>query len=214
MRILKTEQYINEKLAIQPVTKDRLSKIMKEGPSVDENTRKFIKDNNLIWNLKTMSYDCDGDVKVSEDIVAGGKLKIRFGNIGGNFDCGNNSLTTLEGAPQEVGGYFGCYDNNLTTLEGAPQKVGGHFSCSHNNLTTLEGAPQEVGGSFSCSSNKLTALEGAPQEVGGMFDCSSNNLTTLEGAPQKVGGDFICTGNTNLVLPKEIPSWVKGRIIR
>jgi len=234
MKTLKTEQYISEKLTIQPVTKDRLSK-MKEEPSVDEKARLYIEENNLVWNSKTISYDCYGDVDVSEDIVTDGKLKIRFGKIGGYFDCNNNRLTTLEGVPKEVGGYFDCSYNNLTTLEGAPNVVGEDFYCDNNRLTTLEGAPnevsgdffcggnklatlegapKEVGGCFSCSNNNLTTLEGAPKKVGGYFNCSDNNLTTLEGAPQKVGGDFNCINNPNLVLPEEKPIWVKGEIYK
>ena len=190
MKILKTEQYINEKLTIQPVTKDRLSDYKK--PSVDEETIRFIKDNNLIWNPLSKSYDCEGDVIIPEDMVTDGKLKIRFGKVGGNFDCSYNELTTLEGAPKKVGGDFGCYNNKLTTLEGAPSVVGRGFYCSYNNLTSLEGAPNEVSGGFYCNNNKLTALKGAPK---------------------KVGGDFDCSGNPNLVLPKDKPSWLKGKLI-
>jgi hypothetical protein len=120
---------------------------------------------------------------------------IRFGVIGGNFNCHTNRLKTLEGAPQEVGGYFDCDENRLETLEGAPQKVGGVFRCSDNNLKSLVGAPQEVGGDFYCASNRLETLAGAPQEVGGGFSCSFNSLESLEGAPQKVGGDFSCHNN-------------------
>ena len=191
MRILDSNEYINEKLAIQPVTKDMLSKFREE-PSVDENTRRFIKENNLVWNPKTMRYDCEGDVIVSEDIVTDGKLKIRFG---------------------KVGGYFVCNNNNLTTLEGAPQEIGGNFNCAHNNLTTLEGAPQEIGKDFICFHNQLTTLEGAPKEVGGNFYCGNNKLTTLDGAPNTVGGDFLCSDNPNLVLSEEKPSWVNGVLI-
>ena len=42
MQILKTEQYIDEKLVVKPLTKDRLAKF-KEEPSVDENARQFIE---------------------------------------------------------------------------------------------------------------------------------------------------------------------------
>ena len=211
MKILDSNEYINEKLAIQPVTKDRLSDYKK--PSVDEVTIRFIKDNNLIWNPVTKCYDCEDKVIVSKDIVAGGKLKIRFGKIDRDFICSYSKLTSLEGAPQNVGGDFSCGGNYLTTLEGAPQEVGGCFYCSDNNLTTLEGAPNEVIENFDCCYNNLTSLEGAPKKVGRHFDCSSNNLTTLEGAPNEVGGNFACGNNPNLVLPKDKPSWVKGRII-
>jgi len=231
MEILKSEQYISEKLNIKPVSKDRLDSFKES--EVDDKTRQFIEDNNLVWNPLAKCYDCDGDVRISKDIVLDGKLKIRFGHVKGNFGCFDIKLITLEGVPQKVGGNFDCSSNELTTLEYAPQEIGGDFYCSHNELTTLEGAPNEVGSGFDCSSNKLTTLEGAPQEIGGDFYCINNKLTTLEGAPQKVSGDFVCTfnkltnlkgapqtvgsdlycrNNPNLVLPKEKPSWIKGEI--
>ena len=211
MKILNSDNYINEKLNIHQVTKDRLSDYKK--PYVDEETIRFIKDNNLIWNPLSKSYDCGGDVKVLEDIVINGKLKIRFGKVGGDFDCSRNKLTTLDGSPNEVGGCFYCSNNNLTTLEGAPKKVKGDFVCSYNNMTSLEGAPQCVGEDFYCSYNNLNTLEGAPKEVDGNFYCSYNKLTTLEGTPSVIGGDFYCSGNPNLVLPEEKPIWMKGEII-
>jgi len=142
---------------------------------------------------------------------------IRFGVVTGVFDCSNNELTSIEGAPQEVGRGFYCSYNQLTSLEGAPQKVGRGFNCSGNNLTSLEGSPQEVGedfdcsynslkslvgapqkvrGAFICRKNKLKSLVGSPQEVGGYFDCSDSNLTSLEGSPQEVGEDFDCRFNS------------------
>jgi hypothetical protein len=140
---------------------------------------------------------------------------VRFGVVTGDFNCYNNKLTSLEGAPQEVGGDFHCGNNELTSLKGAPQEVasfycgnneltslkdaphevGGHFYCYNNKLTSLEGAPQEVGGDFHCGNNELTSLKDAPQEVGGYFHCGSNALTSLEGAPKKVGGSFYCYDN-------------------
>ena len=93
------------------------------------------------------------------------QIPAKFKYVGGNFYCGNNRLTSLQGAPQKVGGYFSC---------------GGNFYCDNNKLTTLEGAPQKVGGDFYCSDNRLTTLEGAPQEVGEDFYCSNNRLTGEE----------------------------------
>ena len=113
----------------------------------------------------------------------------------GDFYCGGNNLTSLEGAPSSVGGEFSCSRNNLTSLEGAPSSVSGNFYCYDNNLTSLKGAPSSVGGEFSCSRNNLTSLEGAPSSVGGDFHCSDNKLTSLEGAPSSVGGKFYCYDN-------------------
>jgi hypothetical protein len=81
---------------------------------------------------------------------------VKFGVVTGHFDCDNNSLTSLEGAPKKVGEYFACHNNSLTSLEGAPKKVVGNFSCYNNSLTSLEGAPQEVGGNFSCDNNSIS----------------------------------------------------------
>ncbi len=120
---------------------------------------------------------------------------IRFGVVSKDFNCKNNQLTTLEGAPQKVGESFYCHNNQLTTLEGAPQEVGWIFECKNNQLTSLEGSPQKVGGYFYCRNNKLTSLEGAPQKVGGDFYCENNQLTSLVGAPQKVGGALYSESN-------------------
>ena len=89
-----------------------------------------------------------------------------------------------------VKGHFFCHNNSLASLEGAPEKVGGSFSCTNNSLTSLEGAPEKVGGSFYCSNNSLTSLEGAPKKVGSGFSCSYNFLTSLEGAPKEIGGNL------------------------
>ena len=67
----------------------------------------------------------------------------------------------------EVGGFFDCSDNQLTSLEGAPEKVGESFYCGNNKLKTLKGAPEEVGGDFSYGLNKLTSYEGKPASIGG-----------------------------------------------
>jgi len=116
-------------------------------------------------------------------LTIGGKLitdKTKDESWPGNFDCDNNQLTSLEGAPSSVCGNFACSYNQLTSLEGAPASVGGGFSCSYNQLTSLEGAPSSVGGSFSCHNNELTSLEGSPASVGGYFVCSKNKLTSLK----------------------------------
>ena len=133
------------------------------------------------------SFSCSG--QDLEDLKG-----VRFGKVSGDFYCGSNRLTSLEGAPQKVGREFECGSNRLTSLEGAPRKVGYSFGCNNNQLTSLVGAPLEVGVSFVCRNNELTSLEGAPQKVRD-FDCSNNQLTSLEGAPQKVGRYFYCGDN-------------------
>jgi hypothetical protein len=151
------------------------------------------------------SFDCSG--KGLKDF-----LGIRFGKVSGNFYCGDNQLTSLEGSPSEVRGGFGCGSNQLTTLEGSPSRVGGNFYCSYNQLTTLEGSPSEVSKNFYCSNNQLTTLEGSPSRVDGYFYCDGNQLTTLEGSPGEVSGDFNCNENPLKSL-KGAPEIIRGYLV-
>ena len=97
------------------------------------------------------SIDVDGEVDLRRKKLT--KIPFNFGKVSGNFFCGNNQLTSLEGAPNTVGGYFECSNNQLTSLDGAPNTVGGSFYCYGNKLTSLEGAPNTVGGNFYCYNN-------------------------------------------------------------
>ena len=125
----------------------------------------YITDGNVI-NSKSYIIIRDTD-------LINGKLPFKFGRVDGDFDCYKcTSLTSLEGAPQEVGGNFSCSDcPSLKSLKGAPQEVGENFSCSNcTSLTSLEGAPQKVGGDFYCNyCTSLTSLEGVPKKIGGKF---------------------------------------------
>jgi hypothetical protein len=148
------------------------------------------------WKLNTSTglVDINGIFNCTEQGLIDFK-GVRFGKVSGDFDCNNNQLTSLMGAPQTVGAGFFCDNNQLTTLKGAPQSVGENFYCGDNQLTSLEGAPQSINGTFDCDNNHLTTLVGAPQSVGRSFDCGNNQLTSLEGAPQTVGVDFYCQHN-------------------
>ena len=79
-------------------------------------------------------------------------------NVVGDFDCNGQGLTDLKGVRfGKVSGSFNCYNNQLTSLEGAPQSVGRSFNCNNNQLTTLVGAPHSFSGSFYCGGNPVTA---------------------------------------------------------
>jgi len=61
----------------------------------------------------------------------------------------------IDGDKARWEGYFDCSNNQLTSLKGAPREVNGNFSCSHNKLTSLEGAPREVKRGFYCYKNQI-----------------------------------------------------------
>jgi hypothetical protein len=104
------------------------------------------------------TIDVDENVFLYNELGNMEKLPVKFGKVSGDFDCGYNALTTLEGCPSYVGRNFWCGDNKkLTTLEGCPKYVGGYFYCSGNNkLTTLKGIEKcEIIDDFTCRFNKI-----------------------------------------------------------
>jgi len=109
------------------------------------------------------------------------RIYIRNGSKG-DLDLSNLKLTVLPDMLKDitVGGNFYCGNNNLTSLEGAPKSVGASFACSNNKLTSLQCDHITVGGDFYCSFNKLTSLVGAPKSVGEDFICHSNNVKFTE----------------------------------
>ena len=125
----------------------------------------YITDDNVI-NSKS-------NIIIRDTDLINGKLPFKFGRVDGYFDCSDcSSLTSLEGAPQEVGGDFYCSEcTSLTSLEGSPQEVGGTFICSDcSSLISLKGSPQEVCRNFYCRNcPSLTSHEGAPKKIGGRF---------------------------------------------
>jgi len=131
---------------------------------------------------------------------------VKFGYVNGDFDCSNNELISLEGAPRKVEGLFNCANNKLTSLEGAPRKVD-NFNCSGNLLTSLEGGPDIVcRGGYKCSKNNLTSLKGLARATGESYrgleiDCSGNKLKSLEtiGDTERIS-EFICRKNEIISL--------------
>lgn len=111
-----------------------------------------------------------------------------------DFDCSNNNLNTLFGAPNSVGD-FNCSNNNLSNLSYAPKEVEGYFNCSDNLLVSIEGSPRTIQGYFKCSNNKLISLKGGPKYIKDYFDCSNNKIESLENGPMTVGQDYVCQRN-------------------
>ena len=72
--------------------------------------------------------------------------------IDDNLDLSGMDLEELPDLSDiTVTGSFNCANNYLSSLEGAPQHVGGSFDCSHNRLLkTLKDGPQFVGRDFIC----------------------------------------------------------------
>ena len=110
------------------------------------------------YDIENWTLNSDGLVDVSGNVYLANsnlkKLPLKFGHVTGDFDCGNNKLTTLEGAPHTVDDSFAVYNNQLTSLEFAPKSVGHNFWCKFNNIRSFEGLVN-IGGGFYCNHNPV-----------------------------------------------------------
>jgi hypothetical protein len=91
---------------------------------------------NYMINPTTLEVDVARTVDISKKSLH--IIPVKFNLIESSFNCYHNSLTTLQGAPNQVLGNFDCSNNKLTTLQGTPKFVGGDFYCYDNKLNTLQ----------------------------------------------------------------------------
>ena len=79
-----------------------------------------------------LTIDVNGDVDLSTKNL--NNIPVQFGIVKGSFNCAENQLTSLKGAPYNVAHFFVCDDNLLTNLEYGPSKVNGSFYCEGNPI--------------------------------------------------------------------------------
>lgn len=66
---------------------------------------------------------CSASMNLKKDVKVA-QLPVEFDDINGHFNCEDNYLTSLKGAPVQTGLYFSCKNNPLESLKGLPLKVG------------------------------------------------------------------------------------------
>ncbi len=71
----------------------------------------------------------------------------------GNFDCSNNDLTSLKGAPKKVKNFNCSWNPRLTSLEYGPIEAEKYY-CLWCNIKSLKGAPEKVQ-TFKCFKNPI-----------------------------------------------------------
>jgi hypothetical protein len=100
--------------------------------------RLIIEYNIKKYGIKNYTINSDGSIDVNGNVALGNlglkKIPLKFRNVSGYFNCCENQLTSLEGAPISVGDNFICTFNQLTSLEGAPISVGDNFISDYSNL--------------------------------------------------------------------------------
>ena len=155
---------------------DEVKKIAKDGGCLYRSST----NNKTIW--RCLTFDEINEVLktlprgyvISGDVNLRGKELTRLPDfskvkVGWNFDCSNNILSSLEGAPMEVYGSFYCINSGLKSLKGASCLVKGDFDCSNNMLKSLDGAPKMIKGDFIGKDNCFVSFKGVTQKIGGEF---------------------------------------------
>lgn len=184
--------------------------------SPEQKVNRFLEKHKAI-----LSYDSDSEtyntkrssIVIHNQDLIDGKLPVKFGVIGGDFECNHCSeLISLQNSPTNVVGNFDIdYCFKLSSLVGGPKYVG-YFSCTNcNGLTNLQGAPEEVYGDvyYECC-DSLTSLIGGPRIVKGevrIDGCSK--LKSFQGAPEEVDGEFWTENLDSLISCKGLPKLIK-----
>ena len=136
-------------------------------------------------------------------------LPLRFCVVTGKFDCSNNKLTSLEGAPR-LTHEFNCSHNVLESLQHGPKEVKA-YDCSYNKLKSLEGVAdtfKNVYAELNCSYNELSNLEHCPYLW--KLNVSHNRVATLKGITKSVTW-LLCSHN-NLTNMEHVPSFMEGNL--
>ena len=100
------------------ISKAQLQKILKP---LSDDQRKARVQKNIQELLKSCTKNSDGTYSSKGDVNLSSleldKLPVKFKEVGGDFFCYRNQLTTLEGAPETVGEDFYCHNNPVSEEE-------------------------------------------------------------------------------------------------
>src|SRR5574344_693371 len=115
------------------------------------------------YKIKNYTINSDNSVDVDDNVkLRDKKLKsipLNFNIVNGNFDCGNNQLTSLQYSPQYMeSGNFSCGRNKIESLQYCTELIRSDFYCYNNKLTSLEYHPT-VYGEFHCQYNQINTFE-------------------------------------------------------
>jgi len=115
-------KHINEEVdpldLFQPWTPEEIKGLFEE----------MLKDQGCFQNSNG-TWSSKGDVDISDKSLK--VIPVQFKEVGGDFWCHSNQLTSLQGCPKEVGGDFGCWNNKKKFTEAEVRKlckVGGNIN--------------------------------------------------------------------------------------
>ena len=141
------------------------SKILR---TLDENYIIDIKDPEIVEAENEFGYLVNLPNSTVKLAVYMSEMPIPFGKVF-NFNCGNNTLTTLKNSPLNVETNYFCGKNPyLTSLEFSPLEVGIVFSCWSSSVTSLQGCPDGAR-SVVASDCPLEDLIGLPKSLANLL---------------------------------------------
>jgi len=125
-------------------------------------------------------YVSDADISMSERGLS--EIPIPFGEVTGDFRCGDNPIKSLKNAPFHVGGDFDCSDTSITSFEHVPEYIGGELIAYNTKVIDFKGCENiKIRWHIYCAkSSKLESLEGIPNGISGITCTDCPKLTPYE----------------------------------
>lgn len=117
---------------------------------------------------------------------------VKFGDVGGSFNCESNNLTDLLFAPTHCT-VFNIKNNKLTNLVGSPKCS--TLNAGHNLITSLEGCPHSVS-VLRVADNPIKSLVGVDEHIHSMANVADTNV----GGHVFMSFDSIDEGGIGLIL--------------
>lgn len=152
----------------------------------------------------------DNEIQVSEALLVTNLVlnNCNISNLSGlenfinltRFNCGNNSITSLDLTPFTNLVGFDAYNNNLTSLNVSNLSQLTNFSCNNNQLTSLVVSNLNSLHTIICFQNQLTNLDLSDIPTLYQLNCSNNFLQNLDLANQEQLSILNCSNNNLVTL--------------
>lgn len=149
----------------------RLYEIAGGKPRTKEDVEQWLIQQQIDIKLCTINEDLTVDVEGDVDLhdhaaMIGTEFNVKFRHVWGNFECGANNLTTLEGFAPTDCLKFKAGNNLLTSFKGVPGAS--NLFLKQNKISSFEGI-QNIGlHTINLTANPITSLIGIDNHLRAM----------------------------------------------
>lgn len=138
------------------------------------------------------------------------ELPVAFGHVKGNFSINTNGLKSLKGCPNIVDGHFDCDQNDLVDLQGAPEHTGSFYARSCN-LTSSKGVSKTINGGLYIWGNTLKKMDHLPLKAQ-IISMDYHEKMPLLGCLATVDKSVLLSGDVPVLVQQIVDKYAgKGR---